>query len=138
MQQQMHSTSGTFKISVRRSNDLPTTPIKGDEDSVYFGKGVLTGEDSLDTLNYNNLPITQEPSRISITSHGGLGLGLGIPHHHIDHEFGFEVLKLNKAEAVRVAQLLENELSQKVGSRTKQIERRKWQMEMQRKKEEQE
>ena len=106
----MLSASGTYKISVRRSNELPqsASPLRDDE-SVFYSRGALNAEDSLDTMNplqnVNNLPIKQEPSRISIVSAvNPFGL-----HPHplhapvIDHEFGFEVLKLNKAQAVKVA-----------------------------------
>jgi hypothetical protein len=37
----------------------------------------------------------------------------------VDHEFGFEVLKLNKAEAVKVAEILESEVTRKAGNRVK-------------------
>lgn len=54
--------------------------------------------------------------------------------HHL--EFGFDVHKLSKQEAARVASLLSSDLEKRAAPRFKQLERQRWLEELERKKKE--
>jgi hypothetical protein len=105
------------------------------EESAILLPGFPT-EESLDTLSPLNTsrviqahqhPAVHGPSQLSLASlsrYGGLLGPSGTTFitqypSHVDHEFGFEVLKLNKAEALKVAEILESEVTRKAGNRVK-------------------
>ena len=85
---------------------------------------------SAEALNNQHMNITQSkfgfPSMQSRMHYGGPPVNLGGPHHvnpkeskNYDHDFGFNIFKLSKGEANRVANLLIKDAQKHVGPRCK-------------------
>ena len=79
-----------------------------------------------DALNEDLSPIAKEPPQHVFGASKGKAY---------DHEMGFDVVKLGKQDAEKVASMLADRMSSKIGTRHQRAERAKWLKSLEQKKE---